>query len=148
MTRPAKSAAVSSGKIGKDEREKREKEEKILQGSGEGPVAPKYLTRKQKTIFNAIEEELTNAGILCALDSYILATCAISIDRIETIEALINKEPGLMENGSFMASKEKYTRDFFRCCNELCLSPQSRAKLAGIRVKNEEKDPVREALGL
>lgn len=148
MARPAKSTAVSTGKVGKAEKDKREREEKALQGSGDSPVAPKYLSRKQKSIFNAIEEELSASGILCALDSYILAACAVSIDRTQTIEAMINENPGLLENSSFMASKEKYARDFYRCCNELCLSPQARAKLAGIKVKTEEKDPVREALGL
>ena len=35
-------------------------------------------------------------------------------------------------------------KDFFRCCNELGLSPQSRAKLANINVQaaQQEEDPL------
>ena len=47
-----------------------------------------------------------------------------------------------------MPSKEKYTKDFFRCCNELCLSPQSRAKLANLNVQAQEEDPLMKALML
>ena len=148
MSRPAKSPAVSAGKVGKAEREKRQQEEKVLRGSENSPTAPSYLSRKQRAIFNTIEGELAEAGILCALDSFILAACAVSIDRMQTIEACINENPSLLENSSFMASKEKYARDFYRCCNELCLSPQSRAKLAGIRVKTEKEEPLKEILGL
>ena len=43
-----------------------------------------------------------------------------------------------------MSAKDKYTKDLYRCCNELSLSPQSRAKLANINVqaKEEEQDPL------
>ena len=47
-----------------------------------------------------------------------------------------------------MASKEKYTRDLFRCCNELSLSPQSRAKLGNLNIqaKADAEDPVLKAI--
>ena len=41
-----------------------------------------------------------------------------------------------MYDKRIMSTKEKYTKDFFRCCNELCLSPQSRAKIANISSQN------------
>jgi phage terminase small subunit len=40
-------------------------------------------------------------------------------------------------------------KEFFRCCNELSLSPQSRAKLASINVNAEinKEDPLLRILG-
>ena len=47
-----------------------------------------------------------------------------------------------------MTAKDKYTKDFFRCCNELCLSPQSRAKiaLANANAAKDAADPLMEVL--
>ena len=36
--------------------------------------------------------------------------------------------------------KDKYTKDLLRGCNELSLSPQSRAKLGNLALNNKEKD--------
>ena len=33
-----------------------------------------------------------------------------------------------------------YSKDFFRCCNELCLSPQARAKISIVGAKDAGKD--------
>ena len=43
-----------------------------------------------------------------------------------------------------MNAKDKYTKDLYRTCNELSLSPQSRAKLANINVQanQQEEDPL------
>ena len=41
-----------------------------------------------------------------------------------------------------MSAKDKYTKSFFRCCNELCLSPQSRAKMANINLQGKEDSPL------
>ena len=47
-----------------------------------------------------------------------------------------------------MSSKDKYTKDFFRCCNELSLSPQARAKIGSLalQAKEKEEDPLIKAL--
>ena len=45
-----------------------------------------------------------------------------------------------------MNARAKYTQDFYRGCNELGLSPQSRAKLA-ISIAERETDPLLDALG-
>ena len=47
-----------------------------------------------------------------------------------------------------MSAKDKYDKDFYRCCNELSLSPQSRAKIANINKEaiDKEEDPVIRAL--
>jgi len=40
-------------------------------------------------------------------------------------------------------------KTFYRCCNELSLSPQSRAKLGNINLqsKQEEEDPLLKVIG-
>ena len=84
--------------------------------------------------------ELTESGILGNLDVYILTAAAVAIDRLAAMEESINERPSLLTNSTYMASREKYSRDFYRCCNELCLSPQARAKLAGLRVQKEKAE--------
>ena len=43
-----------------------------------------------------------------------------------------------------MSAKDKYTKDLFRCTNELSLSPQSRAKIANINLQSDQEktDPL------
>ena len=47
-----------------------------------------------------------------------------------------------------MSAKDKYTKDLFRCCSELSLSPQSRAKLGNINVQasKDNEDPLLKVL--
>ncbi|WP_286680172.1 P27 family phage terminase small subunit [Tepidanaerobacter syntrophicus] len=82
------------------------------------------------------------------LDIYILAQAAISIERLQSIETTINKDNSKMFDRNVLAAKEKYTKDFFRCCNELSLSPQSRAKLGNIalQTKQQQEDPLLKVL--
>jgi phage terminase small subunit len=62
------------------------------------------------------------------------------------METAINENTDLLNDKTFMASKDKYSKDFFRYCNELSLSPQSRAKLANINIQSNEVDPLLEVL--
>ncbi len=75
---------------------------------------------------------------------YILSTCAVALDRMRTIEIMINENPRLISDTDLRLALDKYTKDFFRCCNELSLSPQSRAKFANINMqaKEEKEDPL------
>ena len=63
-------------------------------------------------------------------DTFIVQLCSLSFR--ETVVKL-------------MATKDKYSREFFRCCNELGLSPQSRAKFANLMSAKAE-DPLIAAL--
>jgi phage terminase small subunit len=67
---------------------------------------------------------------------------------MQEIEKLINKDIANLRDKSLLSAKDKYTKDFFRCCNELSLSPQSRAKLGNInfQVKAKEDDPLLKVL--
>ncbi|WP_417089059.1 P27 family phage terminase small subunit [Eubacterium maltosivorans] len=145
MARPAKAASTRTGNMTKNEKNDRVEQENRIRGEDNALIPPDYLTNKQKSLFNYIVEQLKTAEILGNLDAFILAQAAISIDRLSYIEDSINKDAALLFDSKFMASKDKYTKDFFRCCNELSLSPQSRAKLANQFVQSK-KDPLLEAL--
>ena len=138
MGRPAKSVKTKTGVITAAESEKRRAAEEKLRGRA-GMLQPSdYLTAKQRRIFRRIVKLLNDSQILGELDIYILEQTAITIDRLQQIEQMVNGNAALLFDSKLMASKDKYTKDFFRCCNELCLSPQSRAKLAIQTAKEEE----------
>ena len=151
MARPCKSAKVLTDcSQTKEEINKRIETENLLRGNDDSIVAPSYLSKKQIDIFNFIVTELKNSGILGNLDTYILSTCVIAIDRLQKIESMINEDCQLLFDKSLLSAKEKYTKDLFRCCNELSLSPQSRAKLANINLqaKEKEEDKLLQILGI
>ncbi|MBY6860811.1 P27 family phage terminase small subunit, partial [Clostridium botulinum] len=88
--------------------------------------------------------ELKESKILSNLDVPMLVTVSRAIDRLNYIESEIDNDITLLTDTSFMSTKDKYTKDLYRCCNELCLSPQSRAKMGNIALDNENKkqDPL------
>jgi P27 family predicted phage terminase small subunit len=148
MARPTKAVNTMSKNLTKAEIEGRTQAEEKLKGSADNISPPKHLNARQKKIFNYIVEELQASGILGNLDSYILATFSVAWDRLQQIEKLINKDIENLRDKSLLSAKEKYTKDFFRCCNELSLSPQSRAKLGNMnfQVKAKEDDPLLKVL--
>lgn len=149
MARPSKLMDSQSRHNTKAEIEARkEKEERIKSLADKIDSPPEYLSQEQKKIYKFIIEELKMTGILTNLDVYILSTCAIAVDRLKTIETIINKNLGSLCNKDLMSAKDKYTKDLYRCCNELSLSPQSRAKLGNLALDNKDKveDPVTKAL--
>ena len=143
MARPAKSVNVNSKNLTKEEIQIRQQTENKLKGSTSTEIKPPaYLSAKQKRIFRGIVSMLREADILGQLDTYLLEMTAIAIDRMREYEAIINKGEELT---TFQLKLLKDSRStFFRCCNELSLSPQSRAKMGTIAVNNAEKeaDPV------
>jgi P27 family predicted phage terminase small subunit len=147
MARPTKSAKVlTEYSQTKEEIEGRIRAEEKLRGVADNISPPDHLNARQKKIFNYIVDELEASGILGNLDVYILETCVFALDRKQQIQRLINKNP---ENeDKEIAKLDKYTKIFFRCCNELSLSPQSRAKLGNINIekKIKEDDPLLQAL--
>ncbi|MBR4555561.1 MAG: P27 family phage terminase small subunit [Ruminococcus sp.] len=146
MARPCKPAKLLTDKSQtKAELSEREQIEKKLRGSKTKITCPSDLTSDQKKIFRRIVKELGDKDILGSLDNYLLRQTAIAIDRLHTIEDMINGNHNYLFNAKLMAAKDKYTKDFFRCCNELGLSPQSRAKFANLMSAKAE-DPLIAAL--
>lgn len=148
MARPTKSINTLSAHLSMEEIEARKQAEERLKGSADNLKPPTYLSKTQKKIFKTVVTELETSGILSNLDIYILSSFSIAVDRLQAIETLINRDIQNLYNKDLMASKDKYTKDLFRCCNELSLSPQSRAKLANMNIqsKNNGEDPVIKAL--
>lgn len=146
MARPSKNVSLMSKHLTKEEIQSRSERENVSKGARDKIFPPGYLNDKQVEIFNYIVNELEESQILGNLDVFILATCAISIDRLQEIEVKINEKFGLIANNTIMTAKDKYSKDFYRCCNELSLSPQSRAKLANINQNKKDDDPLLNAL--
>lgn len=149
MARPCKSIEAQSRHNSKEEIEKRKETENKLKGLADKiEFPPEYLSEDQKRIYGEIFEELKASQILSNLDVYILASCSIAIDRLQHIETIINKNPRAIMNKELMSAKDKYNKDFYRCCNELSLSPQSRAKFGSLslKAKDESEDVVLKAL--
>lgn len=140
MARPSKSVKVMSKNLTKEEKELRLETEEKLKGGADNISPPTHLNARQKKIFNYIIEQLKESNILGNLDIYILSQTSIAIDRLQQIEKLINKDINNIYNKDLMKAKSEYTKDFFRCCNELSLSPQSRAKLGNINMQAKERD--------
>ncbi len=144
MARPTKAAATTVGHFTSEEIKNRIDNETKLKGESDKLKPPSYLTTPQKKIFRYILTNLEASGILGNLDIYVLTECSICIDRMQTIEKKINESDLL--DPALVAVKEKYTKAFFRYCNELSLSPQSRAKLANINTQTKEENPLIKAL--
>lgn len=148
MARPSKSAAVSSGKIGKDEKETRQTVETTVRGDAVRPEPPEDLTEDQKAIFNFIVDGLASGDILGKLDVFVLESTAVAIDRLRTINRMIDGDHMLLLHTATQNSRAKYQADLWRGCNELCLSPQARAKLGSLAAQKakEQRDPLMDAL--
>ena len=69
-----------------------------------------------------------------------------ALDRMQEIESRINQDPELIISDKLLQVKERYTKSFFRCCNELCLSPQSRAKMGNLNLQAKEENPLLKVL--
>lgn len=149
MGRPCKSAKVlTECSQTKEEIDTRIEKEELIKGKSDNIIPSMKLTKSQLELFNFIVDELEASNILSNLDKFLLTKAAISIDRLHYIETLVNENTKLLFNKDVMSKKDSYDKDFYRCCNELCLSPQSRAKIANINIntKNAEEDAVVRAL--
>lgn len=138
MARPCKVIDSQSRHNTKEEIEERKATEEMIKVSADKiEKPPSYLNKEQKKVYKFIISELLETGILSNLDVYILCLTSIAVDRLQTIETIINKNPGAIVNKDLMSSKDKYTKDLLRGCNELSLSPQSRAKLGNLALANK-----------
>lgn len=147
MARPCKPASLlTECSQTKAEIQSRIDNENKLKGDSTNIKPPSHLSKVQKKIFKDIVKKLGASQILSDKDTYLLSEFAISIDRLQAIEKQINEEPSMLFDSSVMSSKDKYTKIFFRGCNELGFSPQSRAKIANINVQAKEENPLIRAL--
>ena len=147
VARPSKSVSVASGHMTEEERTEREAVERSLRGAAAGKLRPpSWLSASQKKIFRTVVRELEASGILGTLDVDVLANFAVAVDRLEEIERRINEVGIVRVSAVTVSAKDKYTRDFFRGCSELCLSPQARAKIGSLSRAARKGDPLADAL--
>jgi len=149
LARPSKSArVVHPCSQTKAELKARIEVEDELKGGSENLIPPNNLNANQKKTFKYIVDELKASKVLGNLDSYMLEMGVIAIDRLQTIEKEINRDFSKIYDKDLMSAKSKYTTDFFKFCQEACLSPQSRAKMGIIATnkKIEEADPLLKVL--
>nr|DAO96693.1 MAG TPA: terminase small subunit [Caudoviricetes sp.] len=60
----------------------------------------------------------------------------------------MNEDPDKRFDSTLLKARCIYAKDFQRYCNELCLSPQARAKIANIGMQQQEdKSLLLEILG-
>lgn len=144
MARPAKSVELRTGHMTKEEIEARQIAENNIKGGTDMLVPPDYLTEGQADIFVYIVDALKDSAILSNLDIYVLSNCAISIDRIRQYDEMISFDAGLLCDKDIIGNRNKTVTEFLRYCNELCLSPQARAKIgtAAIQKKQAAVDPI------
>ena len=147
MARPTKSITTRTGHMSKNEIDARLEYEAKLRGESDRIRPPSFLSKEQKRLFKGIVDYLMPSGILGNIDVHVLTHTAITIDRINECERQLNENGLLDEEGkpsAYLKMKSNYMKEFFRLCNELSLSPQSRAKLANINVgvEKEKQDPL------
>lgn len=149
MARPAKSAEMRTGHMTKAEREGREIAQNAVKGKDDKIKPPAHLTKDQRAIFKRIVAELKESGILSNLDVYVLGNCAIAIDRVREYDRMIVDDPKLLLDKDAIRNRNTCVSEFYRCCNELCLSPQARAKIgaANLVKRQAAADPIAQALG-
>lgn len=148
MARPAKSVKVKTGALASEEEMLRNGVEERLRGTPAEPEAPDYLTDDQKSIFRFIVDELRESEILGRLDVYTLEFTAIAISRLREINNRINRDPTLLSDASLQSARAKHQNDMWRGANELCLSPQARAKIGSLAAQaaKQKEDPLLKVL--
>ena len=140
MARPAKPIELQSRHNTKSDIQKPKEVQDLLKGNAADLQHPFPLTDSQQEIFDLLVDAYRKADVLGELDSYIIAEGAVVIDRLREIEGRINENPDLMFQDSVRNTRKEYAANFFRICNELGLSPQSRAKLGSLAVKKDQED--------
>lgn len=140
MGRPAKAIDTQSGNITGDVLSARRQTEATLRGD-DTAVEPSFaISENQRRIFERIRDMFGKVGLLGELDGYVLTEGAVVIDRLQEIEQRINEDPALLFDRDVCNTRKEYMQNFFRICNELSLSPQSRAKMGILAAGRDEQD--------
>lgn len=140
MARPAKPIELQTAHNTKSDIKQRKMAQNAIKGDCSAIVPPYRLSDSQLNIFNRIRDVYQKADLLGELDIYTLAECAVVIDRLQQIETKINDNPDLLLDKDVMSVRKGYTQDYYRLCNELGLSPQSRAKLGSLSLQKDKQD--------
>ena len=107
-------------------------------------VTSKHLTNQEKNARLAAERGLRGNADKIRPPAYLTKE---QKKIFREIVREINENKQVLGDGKLLAAKEKYTKDLFRCCNELCMSPQSRAKMGTLNLAAQKpENPLKKAL--
>ena len=140
MSRPAKPIELQTCHNTKSDIQIRKSAQNAIKGDTSCIVPPYKLTDGQLNIFNKIRDVYAKVDLIGELDVYTLAECAVVIDRLQQLEMMINANSSMLTDKDVMAIRKGYTQDYFRLCNELGLSPQSRAKLGSLSLQKDKQN--------
>ena len=106
------------------------------------------LNSNQKKLYRHIVDHYKSIGVLGDIDTTMLESTVIAIDRLQTIERMINEDFDNIYNRELMAAKTKYTTDFLKGVEMFGMSPASRAKfgIMAAQAKEKEQDPLLKVL--
>ena len=94
----AKPIELVSGHRTKEEIQKRKEAQEKLKGDNSKIEPTQKLNENEIRIFNSIKEEMKNSGVLSNLDSYLLTQLSGAIDKLEYLDAVLEKKPALIFN--------------------------------------------------
>jgi len=161
MPRQKKPATLKKGKSEtKEQLKRREEIETQLMGNSDNVKSvPEYLTDEEKIYYAWLANEIEISGVITNLDKPLLeqtANCLYIMrqcdDHIRANGILVTKPDrfGNLEDKENPSIKIKlnYQTKYAALCNQLGLSPASRAALAGrqIEMKEEKDDPLLKVL--
>ena len=161
MSRARKPSSLKKGNSESKEQLKiREELEKQLMGNSDNiHNTPEHLGKEEKIYYGWLVKELEVSGVVTNLDIPLLeqtATCLwmmrVATDRVRLDGQLVEKYDRvgnleLKEHPSIKILQNCQTK-YATFCNQLGLSPASRASLAGMQAvaKEEEVDPLLSAM--
>jgi P27 family predicted phage terminase small subunit len=143
MGRTAKTTSGTKKHLTKAEKAKRQEIENII-AEDLPSEPPADLSPSRQEIYVFIVNLLSDSGIVKKLDIEIIKQACITIDRLHTIDQLIDSEG--LTNKTLLTAKNQLFQQFLKIADLLMMSPQSRAKLGAVSTRNKEKDPLIELL--
>lgn len=145
MARPPKDPELVNGKRSKEDLAVRNKVKAMFGAEVIHDLRPSNrLNSNQKDIFNFIKAHIENVGIHGDIDQHMLETASIAIDRLQSIEVLVNEDFDNIRDRDLMSAKAKYTADFMKAVEFFGMAPTARAKFGSLVANNKakEQDPL------
>lgn len=157
MARAKKPASLKKGQSESlAEKKHRQEIEEALKGADDKVFkVPAYLTKDEKLYYKFLIDNLEISGLLCNLDIPLLEQTSNCLYVMRQCDDTIRKEGILIQSFDKYGNEKliqnpaiKVKLDFMtkynQLCNQLGLSPSSRASLAGkqIDAQQESEDPV------
>lgn len=161
MARAKSTAANKKGHTeSKAQLKRRQEMEEALMGNDDKiTLIPKYLSKEEKIFYKFLIDELADSGVVSNADQPLLEQVATVLSVLRQADDEIRKNgilissydkygnEKIVQNPALLIKKDMLTK-YTSLCNQLPLSPSSRASLAAkkIEAKEEEQDKVLQLL--